>query len=203
MTGDDAGAITRLLIEWQAGDKAALERLTPLVYHELHRLAAAYLRRERLDHTLQPTALIHEAYIRLVQRHVPAFTDRVHFYGLAAHLMRQILVDFARARKAAKRGAGRKIALDGVQELAIQPAADDDVLTLHDALVRLADFDARKARVIELRYFGGLTRDEVAGVLGLTLATVKRDLALAEAWLRREMTRVPSLSAPGDSGDDA
>lgn len=189
-----AGAITRLLVEWRAGDETALERLTPIVYHELHRLAAAYLRRERPDHTLQPTALIHEAYVRLVQQHLPALTSRAHFFGLAAHLMRQILVDFARARKAGKRGSGNQVELDEARHVSIQPS--DDVLVLNDALVRLAAFDARKARVVELRYFGGLSRDEVAEALGLTLATVKRDLALAEAWLRREMASPPSLSPP-------
>lgn len=185
MADSDAGAITQLLIEWRAGDTTALERLTPIVYHELHRLAAAYLRRERADHTLQATALIHEAYVRLVHQNVPAFNSRAHFFGLAAHLMRQILVDFARARKAAKRGSGNKVDLDEVRHLSVAPS--DDILALHDALERLAAFDGRKAKVVELRYFGGLTRDEVAEALDLTLATVKRDLALAEAWLRREM----------------
>jgi RNA polymerase sigma-70 factor (ECF subfamily) len=185
MAHSEAEGITRLLVEWRAGDTTALERLTPIVYHELHRLAAAYLRRERPDHTLQPTALIHEAYVRLVDQNVPAFNDRAHFFGLAAHLMRQILVDFARARKAVKRGSGNKVDLDEAQHLSTTPS--DDVLVLHDALDRLAAFDARKAQVVELKYFGGLTRTEVAEALGLTLATVKRDLALAEAWLRREM----------------
>jgi RNA polymerase sigma-70 factor, ECF subfamily len=190
MAHSEAEGITRLLVEWQAGDTTALERLTPIVYHELHRLAAAYLRRERPDHTLQPTALIHEAYVRLVDQNVPAFNDRAHFFGLAAHLMRQILVDFARARKAVKRGSGNKVDLDEARHLSTAPA--DDVLVLHDALDRLAAFDARKAQVVELRYFGGLTRTEVAEALGLTLATVKRDLALAEAWLRREMAAIPA-----------
>lgn len=191
-TDTEAVPITRLLAEWRAGDAQALERLTPIVYHELHRLAAAYLRRERADHTLQPTALIHEAYVRLVDQHVPAINSRGHFFGLAAHLMRQILVDFARARNAAKRGSGNKVDLDEAKHLSV--AQSDEVLALHEALDRLAAFDARKAQVVELRYFGGFTRDEVAETLGLTLATVKRDLALAEAWLRREIA--PATTDP-------
>lgn len=185
MTDDDPGTVTRMLVDWRAGDQAALDRLTPVVYHELHRLAAAYLRRERPDHTLQPTALIHEAYLRLIDQSVPAFNSRAHFFGVAAHLMRQILVDFARAHRATKRGSGNKVEIDEARHLTAAPS--DDLLDLHESIERLAAVDARKARVVELRYFGGLSREEVAEALGLTLATVKRDLSLAEAWLRRDM----------------
>ena len=185
MSGEPAGDVTRLLNDWRAGDRAALDRLTPIIYEQLRRLAPAYLRRERPDHTLQPTALIHEAYMRLIDLDAPGFDGRAQFFQIAAHVMRQVLVDFARAHRAQKRGAGRKAPLDAALAVAADPAID--VVDLHDALDRLAAFDARKARVVELRYFGGMTREEVAETLGLTLATVKRDLALAEAWLRREL----------------
>jgi RNA polymerase sigma factor (TIGR02999 family) len=182
--------ITRLLADWQKGDDAALDRLTPIVYDELRRLARAYMRREREDHTLQATALIHEAYVRLVNQRLPSMAHRTQFFGIAAHIMRQVLVDFARAHRAAKRGSGQKVTLDEAMHLA--DARSQDLLDLHDAIERLAAFDSRKARVIELRYFGGLTREEVAGTLQLTVSTVKRDLSLAEAWLRRELASVPS-----------
>ena len=180
------GDVTRLLMEWRGGNQAALDELTPIIYDELRRLAAAYMRRERPDHTLQPTALIHEAYARLVHQRVPAFRNRAHFYGVAAQIMRQILVDFARVRRAAKRDAGDRAPLDEAVVVASAPSVD--VLDLHDALDRLAVVDGRKAKAIELRYFGGLTREEVAEAMALTLGTVKRDLALGEAWLRRDLT---------------
>jgi RNA polymerase sigma factor (TIGR02999 family) len=186
MVDDAAGDVTGLLNAWRGGNKAALDRLTPILYQELRRLAAAYMRRERPDHTLQPTALIHEAYARLVDQSVGSINSRTHFFGVAAHIMRQVLVDSARAHRSEKRGGGNVVQLD----TALQVAAEfrPDLLEIHEALERLAAFDERKAKVVELRYFGGLTREEVAEALGLTLATVKRDLALAEAWLRRELT---------------
>jgi RNA polymerase sigma factor (TIGR02999 family) len=147
------------------------------------------MRRERPEHTLQPTALIHEAYVRLVDQSLPSFNSRTHFFGVAARIMRQVLVDFARAHRAEKRGSGRKTPLDEAIRLTTEPSVD--LLELHDALDRLAAFDARKAKVIEMRYFGGLSRDEVAEALELTLATVKRDLMLGEAWLRRELATEP------------
>jgi RNA polymerase sigma factor (TIGR02999 family) len=181
--------VTTLLERWRGGDRSALDEITPIVYAELRKLATAYMRRERSEHTLQPTALIHEAYMRLVDQRLPAFNSRTHFFGVAAHIMRQVLVDFARAHRSEKRGAGMKAPLDEAMHLSTTPSPD--LLDLHDALDRLAVFDARKARVIELRYFGGLTREEVAEALDLTLATVKRDLTLAEAWLRRELSGRP------------
>jgi len=190
VSADHSLDITRLLADWQKGDRAALERLTPIVYGELRRLAKAYMRRERPDHTLQATALIHEAYVRLVDQRLPPMAGRTQFFGMVAHLMRQVLVDVARAHRAAKRGSGLKVTLDEAVHLAA--ARSDDLLDLHEAIDRLAAFDSRKARVIELRYFGGLTREEVAGALHLTVATVKRDLALAESWLRRELAAAPS-----------
>ena len=145
------------------------------------------MRRERPDHALQPKALINEAYVRLVDQRTPQFANRKHFFGVAAQIMRQVLVDFARAHRADKRGAGEKAPFDEAMAVSVEPSAA--LIDLHEALERLAAFDERKAKVIELRYFGGLSREEVADTLGLTLATVKRDLLLGEAWLRRELER--------------
>ena len=186
MPQDQTGQVTMLLARWRGGDRQALDEMTPIVYEELRRLAKAYMYRERPAHTLQPTALIHEAYVRLVdQERLPAFESRSHFFGIAARIMRQVLVDFARAHQADKRGADLQVPVDEARLVgAERPAVMIDV---HEALERLAVFDERKAKVIELRYFGGLTREEVAEAMDLTLATVKRDLAIAEAWLRREL----------------
>ena len=181
--------VTRLLIAWKEGDRAALDALTPHVYQELRRIAASYLRNERPGHTLQPTALIHEAYLRLIDQSLPQFNSRTHFFGVAAQIMRQILVDFARSHRAEKRGGG--LPHVDLTEATLVDRGDAErsmrLLDLNDALDRLATFDNRKARVIELRYFGGLQREEVAEVLGVSLATVKRDLSLGEAWLKREL----------------
>ncbi len=185
---DEPGDITSLLKQWQSGDRAALDALTPAVYRQLRQIAAGYMQRERAGHTLQPTALVHEAYARMGRQLLPDFESRAHFFAVSAQVMRQVLVDCAREHRAAKRGAGRK---DQLLEDALTVASPDgaleDILTVDEALGRLAAFDERKARVIELRYFGGLERQEIADTLGLTLATVKRDLTLAEAWLRREL----------------
>ena len=183
MSGDVE--ITGILREWERDPGAALEQLMPLVYKELHDLAAAYMRRERPNHTLQPTALIHEAWVRLAEQSVPNWKDRAHFFGVSAQIMRQILVDFARHRRAQKRGGGTQIQLDTRWPSAASVA--DDFLTLNEAIEKLETWDARKARVIELRYFGGMRRDEIAEALSLTVATVKRDLSVAEAFLRREL----------------
>jgi len=177
--------ITVILQAWERDPKAALEQLTPLVYGELRELAAAYIRRERPDHTLQPTALIHEAWVRLTKQSVPRWKDRAHFFGVAAQIMRQILVDFARQHQAQKRGSGKQIQLDARLPLAASAAAD--FLALNEAIDKLNAWDGRKAQVIELRYFAGLSRDEIAETLSLTLPTVKRDLSIAEAFLRREL----------------
>jgi RNA polymerase sigma-70 factor, ECF subfamily len=185
MLDDRAPEVTRLLMKWHEGQQTALDELTPIVYAELRRIASAYMRRERTEHTLQPTALINEAYVRLVDQSLPMFNSRTHFFGVAARIMRQVLVDFARAHRSEKRGAGLKSPLDDALHLAEEPRGE--LLDLHEALDRLAAFDARKAKVIEMRYFGGLTRDEVADAMQLTLATVKRDLMIGEAWLRREL----------------
>jgi RNA polymerase sigma factor (TIGR02999 family) len=178
-------SISQLLSAWGDGDPTALEQLTPKVYQELHKLARAYLRRGQPNHTLQPTALINEAYIRLLDRSQPTpWKSRAHFFGIAARLMRIILVDRARTNHAAKRGGGA-----GLVTLtdcgAIAAGRQPDMLEIDQALERLAAVDERKAKAIEMRYFGGMDREEVAFALGITVPTVKRDLRLGEAWLRR------------------
>ena len=180
-----AHSVSQLLIAWGKGEPEALEQLTPRVYHELHKLARAYLRRGRPTQSLQPTALINEAYLRLLDQSQPIqWENRAHFFGIAAKLMRMILVDHERARCAAKRGGyADAVTLDDC--MAVFPGRAANVLEIDEALDRLAEFDERKAKVIELRYFGGMDREEVAAALGLTVPTVKRDLRLGEAWLRR------------------
>lgn len=177
--------VSRLLVAWSNGDREALERLLPLVYGELHALAARYLRGERPDHTLQTTALIHEAYLRLCGAEV-AWEGRVHFLAVAAQTMRRILVDHARTRGRAKRGGGDgAVPLD--EALAASPGRPDELLALDEALGRLSTLDERKARAVELHYFGGLTYDETAAVLGVSPATIDRELRMAKAWLYREL----------------
>ncbi len=181
-------AVTQLLIDWKSGNKAALDLLTPLVYQELHRLADRYLRSERDMATLQPTALVHEAYLRLVSQKLPDWESRSHFFGVAAHLMRQVLVDQVRKRNSAKRGSGvAKLNIDEIVSFA--PARGRDLEALDDALNTLAIQDARKAKIIELRFFGGFSLDETALALDISMATVGREQRLAEAWLHRELSR--------------
>lgn len=178
--------VTQLLLKWRQGDRQALEQLLPLLYGELRQLAGGFLRRERSDHTLQATALVNEAYLRLVDQTLPDFQNRAHFFGVAAKAMRRILVEHARARGAAKRGGGAdKVP---VEDVPLQtPARDPEILDLEDALLRLEEADPRKARVIELRFYGGMTIEEIAQAEGLSTATVGRELRFAEAWLRREI----------------
>jgi RNA polymerase sigma factor (TIGR02999 family) len=182
---DRSTAITGLLIQWGNGDSAALDALVPRVHRELRALARSYLRRALPNQTLQPTALINEAWLRLIDQTQPLRCEnRAHFYGIAARLMRMVLVDYARARNAAKRGSE----FDTVtlkESVAILENRVLNVLEISEALDQLAKVDERKAKVIELRYFGGLDREEISTALGLTIATVKRDLRLGEAWLRR------------------
>jgi RNA polymerase sigma factor (TIGR02999 family) len=178
------GEVTGLLRAWSKGDVDAPERLLPLVYGELRRLAAAQMRRERSNHTLQPTALVHEAYVRLVDQRL-AWKDRGHFFGVAARAMREVLVDHARRRHAQKRFGGIAVPIESA-EPAVTPRTLD-LLALDQALHRLAELDARQAHLVELRIFAGLTVDEVAKVLDCSPATASRDYRHAEAWLRRQM----------------
>lgn len=183
----DQGAATKLLIAWGGGDAHARERMLPLVYDELRRLAASYLRRERPGHTLQPTALVHEAYVRLVDQRQVDWSNRAQFIGLAAVMMRRILVNHARDRVADKRGAGAEhVPLTLAGERFGTPELN--VLDLHEALERLAALDARKSQIVELKFFGGLTMDEIAQTLGVSRATVEREWKFSRAWLHREVS---------------
>jgi RNA polymerase sigma factor (TIGR02999 family) len=176
--------VTLLLGEWANGNPQALHRLTPLVYTELRRLAVGYLRHEPPGHTLQPTALVHEAYLRLVDQQNPRWENRSQFYGVASHLMRQILVDHARRRQRQKR-AGQKASLGDTVSFA--PERSADLVALDDALTELEKLDARKCKAVELRYFGGLSMGETAQALGVSPVTVRRDLRMAETWLYHEL----------------
>jgi len=179
--------VTQLLLAWNDGDERALEKLVPLVYEELRRLARRRMRLERPDHTLQTTALINEAYVRLVDVHNVHWQNRAHFFALCARLMRRILVDYARGRRYAKRGGGAQpISLD--QSVPVAPERSPDLVAVDDALHALAEVDARKAQVVELRFFGGLTAEETAGVLKVSPETVRRDWKLAKVWLLRELS---------------
>ncbi len=191
-TGDPLSQnITHLLKEWSDGDQGALDRLTPLVYEELRQQAARYLRRERPGHTLQTTALINEAYLRLIDIRDVRWQSRAHFFAIAANLMRRILVDHARRRDAEKRG-GTQIRLTLNEVFAAAKETELDLLAIDEALDRLTKLDAQQARVVELRFFSGLSVEETAAVLGVSPKTVKRDWSVARAWLRREI---------GDSSD--
>ena len=185
---DPREQVTLLLRDVKNGNGEALDRLIPIVYDELRRLAAHYLRDERAAATLQPTGLVHEAYMRLVAQDMPEWECRAHFYGVAAHLMRQILVDHARRHRSQKRGGGvAPVPLDEV--FAFAPGKSDDVLALDDALTSLAAVDERKCRVIELRYFAGLSVDETARALSVSVGTIGREQRLAEAWLHRALSQ--------------
>jgi RNA polymerase sigma factor (TIGR02999 family) len=184
---DRSSAASDLLRAWGRGDLGARDDLVPLVYRQLRRQAAAYLRRERLDHTLQPTALVHEAYVRLAGQDRVAWQNRAHFFGIAAHMMRRILVDHARERQAAKRpGAGLRVALD--DRVGATLPVDCEVLLLDQALHELMRVDERQAQIVELRYFGGMSEHEVGQVLSVSRATVTREWQTARAWLYRRMT---------------
>lgn len=181
--------LTLLLRQVKDGDKSALDDLVPLAYAELRRLADSYLRNERTGHTLQPTALVHETYMRLVGQDQPDYRNRSHFFGVAAQLMRQILVDHARGRNAGKRGGGEaNISID--EAVGSSDRRPDAFLDLDFALRKLEERDPRKARVIEMRFFGGLTAEESAEVLEVSVETVRRDLRLGQAWLQRELARI-------------
>ena len=179
--------VTQLLMKWSEGDETALEQLMPLVYSELRRLASNYLRRERQNHTLQPTALVNEAYLKLVDQRKPRWQNRAQFYGVAAQMMRRILVDHARQNKAVKRGGSdqQKLSITSAGQLGEKP--DIDLLALHEALEELKTFDSQQERIVELKFFGGLSIEETAEVLGVGHATVERDWKMARAWLRRKL----------------
>jgi RNA polymerase sigma-70 factor, ECF subfamily len=186
--------ITRLLKAWSAGDESALDELMPLVYNDLHRVAHRHIAGEREDNTLQTTALVHEAYLRLVDSKQATWKDRAHFFAVCARLMRHILVDAARSRRALKRGADvRVVELDEVMAAPAKPPVD--LIALDDALNSLSAFDARKSQVVEMRIFGGLSAKETAGALQISTDTVTRDMHLAMAWLRRELGREASHGA--------
>jgi RNA polymerase sigma factor (TIGR02999 family) len=179
--------VTVLLQAWRGGDKAALEKLMPVVYGELRRLAHRYMVREKVDHTLQTTALVNEAYLRLVDLKRIEWQDRAHFFAISANFMRRILVDFARSRRYRKRGGdAKKVTLD--ESLFARPEPGTDLVRLDDALSALAEFDPRKAKVVELRFFGGLSEEEAAEVLKTSRETVKRDWRLAKVWLLCELS---------------
>jgi RNA polymerase sigma-70 factor, ECF subfamily len=181
-----AQEVTQLLADWNHGDQAALQKLTPLVYEELRRLAHHYMETQRPDHTLQTTALVHEAYLRLVDQSRPSFTNRSHFLAVAAKAMRQILVDHARTARRQRRGAGAsKVKLE--EAALISPEQSDVILNLNDALERLASLDSRAAQGVELRYFGGLSQDEIAEVLNVSTITVRRDWVFSKTWLYRQL----------------
>ena len=180
--------ITQLLLAWREGDPAALEQLMPLVYNELRRLARAYMNRQRTGHTLQTTALVNEAYLRLVDSSRVRWQDRAHFFAVSAQLMRRVLVDFARGRGNLKRGGGiTHIALESAPDL--RDERSPDFVALDDALTTLATLNSRQCRIVELRYYGGLSEDETAEVLQISTRTVRREWNLARAWLYRELSR--------------
>jgi RNA polymerase sigma factor (TIGR02999 family) len=180
-------AVTQLLVDWGNGDRQALEKLTPLVYQELKRLATRYLRRERREHTLQSTALVHEAWLRLIDQNHVHWQNRAQFFGIAAEMIRRILIDHARNRQAAKRGDGAiKLSLD--EALGAPDCRDFDLVALDDALKDLAKLDPKQGQLVELRFFAGLSIEESAEVLGVSPATVKREWAVAKAWLYRELS---------------
>ena len=192
-------SVTVLLQYWRGGDRSALDRLVPLVYANLRRMAAAYLRREPDGQTLQPTALVHEAYIRLMGETDPDFHNRAHFLGIAARVMRQVLVDRARARNASKRSGGARVPLD--EDVGFSGQRGPLVISLDDALLDLERQDPEKARLLELKYFGGMTAEDTAELLGISVHKVNRQMRLAQAWLRRELQAGAPRREPGPGTD--
>jgi RNA polymerase sigma factor (TIGR02999 family) len=188
MTTSSSKEVTQLLVDWSNGNQEALAKLMPLVYDELRRLAAGYLSRERPDHTLQATALVHEAYLRLIDQKRMRWQNRAHFIAIAAQFMRRILVDHARSHHYAKRGGGKpKLSLD--EAVGLSKQTDLDLVALDDALNGLAEIDPQQSRIVELRFFGGLTVEETAEAMNLSVAKVKREWSTAKAWLLRELSQ--------------
>ena len=183
--------VTQLLMAWNDGDQSALERLIPLVHAELHRIARRYMRNERAGHTLQTSALINEAYLRLIDAQQVHWQNRAHFFGIAAQLMRRVLVDFARSRSYKKRGGGaHQVSLD--ETMVITEERGEDLVALDEALSALSELDERKGLVVEMRFFGGLSEKEIAEALRVSPETVRRDWRLAKSWLRRRLSEIPN-----------
>jgi RNA polymerase sigma factor (TIGR02999 family) len=189
---EDLGDVTNLLVRWGRGDHSALKQLTPIIYDDLLRLARGRLRREYGDNTLEPTGLVHEAYLRLADQTRVHAENRKHFYAIAANTMRRVLIEHARKRKAQKRGGGVRITLQ--PEMSVVEERAPDFLALDESLRRLADIDERKSQAIELKFFGGLTVEEISQILRISVATVGRELRLGQAWIRREMSTHPNQS---------
>jgi len=189
MPEDPSGQVTQLLQHWVQGDEKALHELIPVVYQELRRLARRHLQSERANHTLQSTALVNEAFIRLLGAQPMQLQNRTHFIAVASRLMRQILVDYARGRRAKKRDAGSRIDFEAVLDLSIK--SDDELVALDDALSELSRIDERQAKIVEMKFFGGLSAPEISQVLGLSRATVDRDWSTARVWLHRQMSLAP------------
>jgi len=187
MADDAGGQVTKLLQDWKKGDENALHDLLPLVYNELRRLAHYHLRSERPDHTLQSTALVHEAYLRMMGQQPAQLQNRAHFIAVASRLMRQVLVDYARERRAGKRDGGCRIAFELAEALPV--SGDAELLALDDALDELSRIDERQARIVEMKFFGGLSAPDISQILGLSRITVDRDWATARVWLHRQMSR--------------
>ena len=196
MSAERSHEVTQLLQRLQHGDPRAVDLLIPLLYAELRDLAADYLRGERPDHTLQPTALVHEAYLKLVGQREVHWQGRSHFLGVAAQAMRRILVDHARRHRAAKRYGGPLVTLD--EGMLVEQPTTLDLIALNDALARLAELDPRQAQIVELRFFGGLAIEEVAEVLAISPITVKREWRIARAWFRRELAAAAESGSPGN-----
>lgn len=191
----DADQVNRLLVDWGEGNQHALEELLPLIYNELRRLAHNFLYGERHGHTLQTTALVHEAYLKLIDQKDARWQNRAHFFAIAAQAMRRILIDSARRHAAEKRGgAQEKVSLDEAPELSLEP--DNNLLALDEALTRLQEIDPQQSRIVELRYFGGLTIEETAEVTRISAATIKREWAMARAWLHQELSAGDKESGP-------
>jgi RNA polymerase sigma factor (TIGR02999 family) len=191
MSDDQPGQVTELLLHWKQGDEKALRALVPLVYKELRRLAHYHLQAERPDHTLQSTALVHEAYLRLLGGQPVELQNRAHFIAVASRLMRQILVDYARNRRANKRDGGSRIAFEDLAALPV--TGDTELLALDNALDELSRIDERQGKIVEMKFFGGLSAPEISEVLGISRATVDRDWATARVWLHRQMSRTAEL----------
>ncbi len=187
MPDQDTQELTEILRRWSDGDAAALEKLTPVVYAELHRIAKRYMGRERVDHTLQTTALVNEAYVRLIDWKNAKWENRAHFFGVSAQLMRRILVDFARKRPSKKAIPMRQVSLE--EAFVVSDEKEADLVALDVALTELAQFDERKARIVELKFFGGLSVEEIAEVLGISAITVMRDWKKAKAWLYLQLAK--------------